>query len=108
MLDECVTKHVKKHLSNFEVATVRELGIGGIKNGKLMAFCVENNFEISLTIDKNMLYNENIEKYNISLIVFDAKRSNLDELLPFNSNFKSKLKSFERHKAYLLKEQDSA
>jgi len=108
LLDECVTKHLKKYLSDFEVSTVRELGIGGIKNGKLMAFCVANNFEILLTIDKNMLHQQNLEKYPISLIVFDAKRSNLAELLPFIANFKSTLKSFERHKAYLLKEQESA
>jgi len=38
-----------------------------------MAFCVENNFEILLTIDKNMLYPQNIEKYNISHIVFDGR-----------------------------------
>jgi len=70
--------------------------MGGIKNGKLMAFCVENNFEILLTIDKNTLYQQNIEKYSISLIVFDAKRSNLAELLPFHLKFQIKAKKFRK------------
>ena len=52
LLDECVTKQLKKYLAAFEVFTVRELGLGGIKNGKLMTYCVENSFDILLTIDK--------------------------------------------------------
>ena len=55
LLDECVTKRLKSHLPEFEVYTVREMGWGGIKNGKLMDLCVENNFEILLTIDKNLM-----------------------------------------------------
>lgn len=52
LLDECVTKRIKKHLEEYEVFTVRELGIGGIKNGALMTYCVKNRFDILLTIDK--------------------------------------------------------
>jgi len=33
--DECVTKHLKPHLSDYEVFTVREMQWGGIKNGSL-------------------------------------------------------------------------
>lgn len=53
LLDECVTKRLKKHLPSFEVFTVRERELGGIKNGKLMAYCADNDFDILLTIDKN-------------------------------------------------------
>jgi predicted nuclease of predicted toxin-antitoxin system len=61
LLDECVTKRLKKHLEEFDVFTVRELGLGGIKNGNLMKYCVDNNFEILLTIDKNLLFQQNLE-----------------------------------------------
>ncbi len=36
LLDECVTKRLKNYLEEFQVQTVRELGLSGIKNGKLM------------------------------------------------------------------------
>lgn len=49
LLDECVTKHLKSYLSDFEVITVREMQWSGIKNGKLMALCVENGFDVLLT-----------------------------------------------------------
>ncbi len=52
LLDECVTKHLKPYLKEHEVYTVRELQWSGIKNGKLMALCVENGFDMLLTIDR--------------------------------------------------------
>jgi predicted nuclease of predicted toxin-antitoxin system len=52
LLDECVTKRFKNHLTDFEVFTVQQLGQSGIKNGELMAYCNDNNFDILLTIDK--------------------------------------------------------
>jgi predicted nuclease of predicted toxin-antitoxin system len=56
LLDECITKRLTNHLKEFEVYTVIEMGWGGIKNGKLMTLCVENNFDIFLTIDKNIFF----------------------------------------------------
>ena len=56
LLDQCVKKRLKIHLSNFEVSTVRELNLSGIKNGKLMTYCSEYIFDILLTIDKDLMY----------------------------------------------------
>jgi predicted nuclease of predicted toxin-antitoxin system len=52
LLDECVTKRLKRYLAEYEVFTVRELGLGGAKNGMLMRYCTDNNIDILLTIDK--------------------------------------------------------
>lgn len=35
LLDECVTIRLKNYMVEFEVFTVSELGIGGMKNGKI-------------------------------------------------------------------------
>ena len=56
LLDECITKKLKRYLEEFEVYTVTELGLAGIKNGKLMTYCIENNFDFLLTIDKNLVF----------------------------------------------------
>ena len=44
-----------------EVLTVRDMQWSGIKNGKLMSLCVEHGFDIILTIDKNLQYQQNLE-----------------------------------------------
>jgi len=37
LLDECVTRKIKKLLNDFEVYTVAEMGFKGLKKGKLLA-----------------------------------------------------------------------
>ena len=99
LLDECVTKKLKKYLSEFEVYTVRELGWGGIINGKLMKFCQENNFDILLTIDKNLMFQQNIEKHAITIVVFDTFSSKIEELVTFLPSFKSQMYEMKKSKA---------
>ncbi len=102
LLDECITKRLKLHLKDFEVFSVHELNLSGIKNGKLMAYCSENNFNILLTIDKNLMFQQNLEKYKVSIVVLNSKTSKIEELITFLPNFISKVSSFEEHQAYLI------
>ena len=102
LLDECVTKLLKKHLSSFEVFTVRELGLGGIKNGKLMAYCAENDFDILLTIDKNLMFQQNLEKYPVSIVVLNCVTSKIDELITFLPSFFTQIKEMKKHTDYLI------
>jgi predicted nuclease of predicted toxin-antitoxin system len=102
LLDECVTKRLKNHLLEFEVFTVRELELSGIKNGKLMTYCVDNNFDILLTIDKNLMFQQNLDKYSLTIIVFNSFTSKLEELVNFLPSFKSQINSLEKYKAYII------
>ena len=102
LLDECVTKRLKQHLKEFEVFTVTEMRWNGLKNGKLLSQCVDNNFDIVLTIDKNLMFQQNLDKYIITIAVLDSLTSKIDELVLFMPSFKSKIKDFQKHKAYLL------
>jgi predicted nuclease of predicted toxin-antitoxin system len=102
LLDECVTKHLKPHLAEHEVFTVHEMNWSGIKNGRLMAFCVEQSFDILLTIDKNLQYQQNLYQYPISIVVLNSFSSKVEELTIFLPILNERLGSFEKHKAYLL------
>lgn len=102
LLDECVTKRLKKHLETFEVFTVRELNLGGTKNGELLTYCVENNFDILLTIDKNLLYQQNLEKYPLTIVVLNCQTSKIEDLVNFLPSFKSKVGMFQKHAAYIV------
>jgi predicted nuclease of predicted toxin-antitoxin system len=102
LLDECVTKRLKKYLEEFEVFTVRELGLSGIKNGKLMTYCVENQFDIILTIDKNLMYQLNLDKYPVIIVVLNCFTSKIEELITFLPSFKSQVETLQKHKAYII------
>ena len=102
LLDECVTKRLKKYLKEFQVFTVRELGLGGIKNGKLMAYCVENKFDILLTIDKNLMYQQNVDKYPVTIVVLNCLTSKIEELVIFLPSLKLQVDKLQKHRAYII------
>jgi len=102
LLDECVTKRLKKYLEEFEVFTVRELELSGIKNGKLMIYCVENKFDILLTIDKNLMYQQNLDKYPLTIVVLNCFTSKIEELVTFLPSFKLQVDALQKHKAYII------
>jgi len=102
LLDECVTKKLKAYLKEFDVFTVTELGWGGVKNGKLLTLSVENDFHVLLTIDKNLIYQQNLNKYKISIAVINATSSKVEELSQFIPSFKLQLLQFKFHKVYII------
>jgi hypothetical protein len=89
LLDECVTKRLKKYLHEFEVFTVTELGWSGTKNGQLMTLCAENDFDVLLTIDKNLMFKQNLEKFPVTIAVLNSYTSKVEELITFFQLFKS-------------------
>ncbi len=102
LLDECVTKRLKSYLADFEVYTVVEMGWSGVKNGKLMSLCISHNFDMILTIDKNMMYQQNLEKYPITILILNSLTSKLEELILFIPSFTRQIHQFEKNKAYII------
>ena len=102
LLDECVTKGLKKHLAEFDVSTVSEMRWSGIKNGKLMTLCVENNFDILLTVDKNLMFQQNIENYSLTIVALNSPTCKLESLLNYLPNFMLQIKNFQKGKAYII------
>ena len=102
LLDECVTKRLKIHLTEFEVFTVRELDLSGIKNGQLMTYCVENNFDILLTIDKNLMYQQNLDNYPVTIVVLNCFTSKIEELITFLPSFIQQAHKLEKYQAYTI------
>ena len=102
LLDECVTKHLKPFLAEHEVFTVREMDWSGIKNGKLLMLCVENQFEILITIDKNLQYQQNIDKYTLTIVILNSSTSKVEDLKEFIPSLLITINNFDKHKAYIL------
>jgi predicted nuclease of predicted toxin-antitoxin system len=102
LLDECVTKRFKKHLVDHDVFTVRELGLSGIKNGKLMMYCSQNGFDVLLTIDKNLMFQQNLDQYQLTIVVLNCHTSKIEELITFLPSIYSQMDKFLKHKAYII------
>ncbi len=102
LLDECVTKKLKKFLPNHSVFTVSEMKWNGLHNGQLMTKAVEQNFDVLLTIDKNLLPQQNVGKYNLIVVVFDTLSSKIEELQNFITAFENLIIGFEKRNGYIV------
>jgi predicted nuclease of predicted toxin-antitoxin system len=60
LLDECIPRKLKTHLSGHECRTVPEAGWAGKRNGELLALA-EGSFDVFLTLDKGVQYQQNLE-----------------------------------------------
>ena len=102
LLDECVTRKLKQHLTEFEVRTVVEMNWSGLKNGELLSEAVTEKFDILLTIDKNIGHQQNVNNYKIAVVVLDAEKSKIDFLLRLLPEFKEQIDGFEAGKLHLI------
>ncbi len=105
LLDECITKRLKPYLSKFEIFPVSEMRWNGIKNGALLVLCFQNQFDIFLTIDKDLTYQQNIKNLDLTVVVLNSTSSKIEELVLFIPAFISKIQKFERGKFYIIDKQ---
>ncbi len=102
LLDECVTRKLKRHLTEFEIATVVEMNWSGLKNGRLLSEAIEEKFDILLIIDKNLEHQQNMDNYEITVVVLDVEKSKIEFLLELLPKFKERMDEYEKGKVYLI------
>ena len=68
-------------MTDHSVRTVVEAGWSGIKNGKLLTLAAAE-FDAFITVDKNLSFQQNLEKLPIAVVVLDAVSNELSVLVP--------------------------
>lgn len=70
LLDENLPKPLKKHFSSdFNITTVHDLGWQSKKDDVLLEAMAQEEIEILITADRNLQYQQNLDKYPIQLVV---------------------------------------
>ena len=77
LLDECVTRFVKRDLPGHEVHTVEEAGFKGLENGDLL-----RTVRRAITVDQNLSYQQNVYGLDLAILVLAAKRNSYARLKP--------------------------
>lgn len=86
LLDENLPKKLKLDLQIHEVYTVSDKKWNGIKNGELIKLLLAENFDVLLTFDKNMEYQQNFVKYPIAVFVLNASDNTYETLHELAAN----------------------
>lgn len=79
LLDECLPKKLKREFVDCVVSTVTEMGWAGTKNGELMKVA-SGHFDVFVTADQNLQYQQNLAYANISVVVLVATNNRIETL----------------------------
>jgi hypothetical protein len=82
LLDEDVPRPLRRDLIGHEVSTVQEMGWASVKNGALLGLAVAAGFEVLLTCDRGMQYQQNVPALGLALIVVAVRNTKLDTIRP--------------------------
>ncbi|MEZ5615223.1 MAG: hypothetical protein R3E35_08415 [Rhodocyclaceae bacterium] len=75
LIDGCLPKQLKVWLAGtHEAVTVQEAGWANVKNGKLLRLANDAGFDVFITADKNMYYQQNFAGLRISAVVIPSNR----------------------------------
>jgi predicted nuclease of predicted toxin-antitoxin system len=83
LIDECLPAGLKGSLAalGYECETVRRAGYGSKKNGELLQLA-EGQWDVLLTSDRNIKYQQNLTGRNVSIVILLAKSNRIKDLLP--------------------------
>lgn len=68
LLDECVTRYLKREFAAHEVHTVAEAGFKGLENGNLLR-AASGKYDVLITVDRNLPYQQNLTDLEIAILV---------------------------------------
>lgn len=81
LLDESLPRTIVRLFVNHSVSTVVEKGWSGKKNGELLRLA-QGEFDMFITADQNLQYQQNLKGYEIAIVVLVAKANRLELLKP--------------------------
>lgn len=82
LLDECIPRKLKDKFSSHACHSVHEEGWAGKKNGKLLSLAEKVAFQVFLTLDRGIEYQQNLQSRSIAVVLIRRKSNRLADLLP--------------------------
>ena len=76
LLDECVDWRLSRSIAGHTVKTARQMGWTAVKNGELLSLA-SAQFEVFITVDRNLSFQQNVRALQISVIVIRARTNRL-------------------------------
>ena len=101
LLDECVTRHLKREFADHEVHTVEEAGFKGLENGTLLR-AASGTYDVLITVDRNLPYQQNLTDLEIAILILSAKRNSYVRLKPLMPQALKELRTIKPRQIILI------
>lgn len=82
LLDECLPARLRRELAGHDAQTVQSLGWAGTKNGALLQQAAEAGFEVFLTADRNLEYQQPTATLPLAIVALRARSNDITDLRP--------------------------
>jgi predicted nuclease of predicted toxin-antitoxin system len=102
LLDECVTRKLRRDFQEHEVHTVEEAGLKGLKNGDLLR-SASGEYDVLVTVDQNLQYQQNIRSLSLAVLVLSAKKNSYEALHPIMNQALDALKHIKSGEVVTIK-----
>ena len=72
LFDQGTPVPLREFLSGHEVSTAYELGWSALRNGELLAMAEAGGFQVFVTTDNNLRYQQNLQERIIAIVVLSS------------------------------------
>lgn len=73
LIDECLPHRLRRHFIKHEAVTAVYAGFGGLKNGALLKAAEDAGFDVVVTGDLGMQYQQNVANRNFAVVSLSAQ-----------------------------------
>ena len=101
LLDECLPRRLTRELVGHDARTAPEMGWASKRNGELLALAA-GHFEIFLTADRNLSYQQDLSAFDIAIVVLVARSNRFEDLRPLAPRILEILPTAQRGAATLV------
>lgn len=82
LLDEQLPRHLAREIAGHDVSTVQQCGWAGLKNGELLRAAAAEGFDVLVTADRNLQFQQNLSRAALGIVLLVAPSNALEDLLP--------------------------
>jgi hypothetical protein len=91
LIDECVDWRLSHDIVGHEVKTARQMGWTAIENGELLALAIRSDFDVFVTVDRNLSFQQNVGALAIAVVVLHTPPNRLVSGILFRNCWRSSI-----------------
>ena len=91
LIDECIDQRLRHSFPEHDCLTAGFAGLTGLQNGQLLDAAESAGFDVLVTADQNIPYEQNLKGRRISILILCASTNRLRDLLALMPGVKDAL-----------------
>ena len=82
LIDESLPRRLRHSLPGHDVFTVQQRGWSGMKNGLLIRTAERHGFDVFITADRHITYQQNLSSSGLKIVVIAARSNRFADVEP--------------------------